>query len=222
VGAVTGRDLDAAWDRALELAWESFCAGTTPVGAVVVDGGGAVVAEGRGRRYEAAGPPGQLAGSDIAHAEVNALARLAAGHRHDSHVLLTTLEPCGMCHGAAIQAGLGALRYAGADPYGGTGSLSFGTPQAERRRLAVAGPLGDQRGRLAELLHILWLVARPAGPHVLAAQRAGLPELTGVAERAGARDLARRAAAGELRLAEVRGLLPGATAAPPSGLAEAR
>ncbi|HEX5295086.1 MAG TPA: hypothetical protein VFX25_39965, partial [Streptosporangiaceae bacterium] len=68
----------------------------------------------------------------------------------------------------------------------------------------------------------LWLVARPAGPHVLAAQRAGLPELTGVAERAGARDLARRAAAGELRLAEVRGLLPGATAAPPSGLAEAR
>ena len=83
-----------------------------------------------------------------------------------------------MCHGAAIQAGLGALWYAGADPYGGTGSLAFGTPQSERRRLAVAGPLDDHRGRLAELLHILWLVARPAGPHVLAAQRAGLPELT--------------------------------------------
>ncbi|HEY3979431.1 MAG TPA: deaminase [Streptosporangiaceae bacterium] len=211
---MTGRDPDAAWDRALELAWESFCAGTTPVGAVVVDGDGAVVAEGRGRRYEAAGPPGQLAGSDIAHAEVNALAQLTAGRRHDDHALLTTLEPCAMCHGAAIQAGLGALRYAGADPYGGTGSLTFGTPQSERRRLAVAGPLGDHRGRVAELLHILWLLARPAGPHVLAAQRAGLPELTSLAERAGPRELARRAAAGQLTLAAIGGLLPDAIAAP--------
>ena len=206
---MTGRDLGAAWDRALELAWESFRAGTTPVGAVVVNGAGVIVAEGRGRRYEAAGPPGQLAGSDIAHAEVNALAQLTAGHRHDDHVLLTSLEPCGMCHGAAIQAGLGALWYAGADPYGGTGSLNFGTPQSERRGLAVAGPLDDGRGRLAELLHILWLMGRPAGPHVLAAQRAGLPELTGVAERAGARELADEAAAGRLTLAALRDLLPG-------------
>jgi tRNA(Arg) A34 adenosine deaminase TadA len=213
---MTGADLAAAWERALELAWESFRAGTTPVGAVVVNGAGVRVAEGRGRRYEAAGPPGQLAGSDIAHAEVNALAQLAAGRRHDDHVLLTTLEPCGMCHGAAIQAGVGALRYAGADPYGGTGSLAFGTPQSERRRLAVLGPLDDHRGRLAELLHILWLVARPAGPHVLAAQRAGLPELTGVAERAGARELIEQAAAGRLTLAAVGGLLPAAMAAPPA------
>jgi tRNA(Arg) A34 adenosine deaminase TadA len=211
---MTGADLAAAWARALELAWDSFRAGTTPVGAVVVNGAGAMVAEGRGRRYEAAGPPGQLAGSDIAHAEVNALAQLTAGHRHDDHVLLTTLEPCGMCHGAAIQAGVGALRYAGADPYGGTGSLAFGTPQSERRRLAVLGPLDDHRGRLAELLHILWLVARPAGPHVLAAQRAGLPQLTGVAERAGASELIEQAAAGRLTLAAVGDLLPAAMAAP--------
>ena len=34
---MTGSDVDAAWERALELAWESFCAGTTPVGAVVVE-----------------------------------------------------------------------------------------------------------------------------------------------------------------------------------------
>jgi tRNA(Arg) A34 adenosine deaminase TadA len=174
---------------------------------VVVNGDGVVIAEGRGRRYEAAGPPGQLAGSDIAHAEVNALAQLTAGRRHDDHVLLTTLEPCGMCHGAAVQAGIGALWYAGADPYGGTGALTFGTPQSERRHLAVAGPLDDERGRLAEFLHILWLVARPAGPYVLAAQRAGLPELTGLADRAGARELVRHAAAGQLTLAAVRDLV---------------
>jgi hypothetical protein len=127
-----------------------------------------------------------------------------------------------MCHGAAVQAGLGALRYAGADPYGGTGSLTFATPQSQHRRLAVLGPLDDHRGRLAELLHILWLAAKPAGPHVLAAQRAGLPELTGVAERAATGELAEHAAAGQLTLAGLRGLLPAAMAAPLTGPAEPR
>ena len=61
VGSVVG--CDHAWERTLELAWDAFCAGTTPVGAVVIDAAGAIVAEGRGRRYEPAGPPGQLAGS---------------------------------------------------------------------------------------------------------------------------------------------------------------
>jgi hypothetical protein len=55
--------LDLAWTQAMELAWDSFRASTTPVGAVVVDGSGTVVATGRGRRYEAAGPPDELAGS---------------------------------------------------------------------------------------------------------------------------------------------------------------
>jgi len=210
---VTGPQLDAAWERALELAWASFCARTTPVGAVIVDPAGAIVAEGRGRRYERSGPPGQLAGSDIAHAELNALAGLRAGQHHDDHVLLTTLEPCGMCHGAAIQSGLGTLRYAGADPYGGTGALAFGTPQAQRRRLAVHGPLEDSRGRLAELLHILWMVNMPAGAHVIAAQRACLPELTALAGQAETRELFARAAARALTLAGLREILPATTAA---------
>ena len=46
---------DRAWRLAFALAWDSALAGTTPVGAVVIDSGGAVgVAEGRGRRYEPA------------------------------------------------------------------------------------------------------------------------------------------------------------------------
>ena len=64
------------------------------------------------------------------------------------HTLLTTLEPCAMCHGAAIQASVGELFYAGADPYGGTADLVFDSPQARRRPLRVTGPLDDERGRL--------------------------------------------------------------------------
>ena len=75
-----------------------------------------------------------------------------------------------MRRGAAVQATVGCVLCAGSDPHGGTGSLVFGTPQAQRRRLRMAGPLDNERGRLAALLHIVWLLRMPAGTHVLAAQ----------------------------------------------------
>ena len=121
------------WERALELAWDAFCGHTTPVGAVVVDASGAIVAEGRGRRYEKTGPPGQLASSHVAHAELNALAQLSADRHYPDYRLLTTLEPCAMCHGAAVQASIGSLAYAGSDPYGGTGGLVFGRFRRSRQ-----------------------------------------------------------------------------------------
>jgi tRNA(Arg) A34 adenosine deaminase TadA len=202
-------NIDSAWQRALELAWDSYCAQTTPVGAVVVDGFGSVVAEGRGRRYERSGPIGQLTGSHIAHAEVNALAQLGASRHYEDHTLITTLEPCGMCHGAAVQASVGSLLYAGADPYGGTGSLVFNTPQARRRRLGVVGPLDDERGRLAALLHIVWLALHPAGAHVLAAQRTGLPDLSRLAELVVTQELITQAAVSGASLTQLRAALRG-------------
>jgi tRNA(Arg) A34 adenosine deaminase TadA len=206
---VVAAALDPAWERALELAWEAFRGQTTPVGAVVVDAAGDIVAEGRGRRYEPAGPPRQLAGTHVAHAEINALAQLGPDRHYTDHALLTTLEPCGMCHGAAVQATVGRLAFAGADPYGGTGDLVFRTPQARHRPLRVTGPLPDERGRLAELLHIAWLLRMPAGPHVLAAQQAGLPALASLAARPRTLRLITDAAAGRAGLAELRSALRG-------------
>ena len=175
--------LSDGWDLALRLAWEAFGAPTTPVGAVVVNGGGTVVAAGRGRRFEALAPDGQLAGTHIAHAEVNALAQLSSARRWGGTLLLTTLEPCAMCHGAAIQSTVAGLCFAGRDPYGGTGGLRFDTPQARRRDFLVNGPLPGPRGALAEILHIAYLMSRASSGHVVAAQRASLPQITGYAER---------------------------------------
>jgi tRNA(Arg) A34 adenosine deaminase TadA len=167
---------DAAWDRALELAWESFLAGTTPVGAVVSGPDGAIVAAGRGRRYEQPdGLGGQLADCPIAHAEINALAGLPPTRHYEDHVLLTTLEPCCMCLGAAVQSAIGQLHFAGRDPYGGASRLQIDTPQARRRAVAVTGPLADPRGWFAELLHVRWLIEFGAGQHVLDEQRRALP-----------------------------------------------
>ncbi|HEY2550714.1 MAG TPA: nucleoside deaminase [Streptosporangiaceae bacterium] len=199
--------LDWAWERALELAWEAFCAGTAPVGAVVVDASGSVVAQGRCRRHDTSPTAGQLAGTAIAHAELNALAQLPAGRHYPDHTLLTTLEPCVMCHGAALQAGVGGLMYAAADPYAGTGRLDFGTPQSRYSRLRVAGPVPDERGDLAALLHIAWSLRSPAGPQVAAALHAGLPDLTRLAERLSVRLLLAGAVARQASLAEVRSAL---------------
>lgn len=174
---------DRAWDVALRLAWEAFRVGTTPVGAVVVDSNGIVVASGRGRRYEQSGPVGQLAGSHVAHAEINALAQLDVSRHWEDHELLTTLEPCAMCHGAAIQSTLGALLYAGLDAYGGAARLDLSTPQSRRRPLRVDGPLCDARGALAVLMHLAWLMDRPIAEDqrehaAVAAHRATVPRFT--------------------------------------------
>jgi tRNA(Arg) A34 adenosine deaminase TadA len=186
--------LGAAWELALRLAWQAFRANTTPVGAVTVNGAGQIITAGRGRRYEEISPAGQLARTHIAHAEVNALARLNSDRHWDDTLLLTTLEPCVMCHGAAIQSAVAGFYFAGRDPYGGTAELRVDNPQARRRTLIVGGPLPGPNGALAEMLHIAFLVNRATAAHVVDAQRAVLPRMTEYAERVSSvlQDAARR------------------------------
>ena len=90
-----------------------------PVGAVVLDATGRLLATGRNRR-EATGDP-------TAHAEVEAIrqaARSAGGWRLDGCTLVVTLEPCTMCAGAVLLARLDRLVYGAADPKAGAaGSL---------------------------------------------------------------------------------------------------
>lgn len=176
--------LDTAWQRALSLAWQSFLAGTTPVGAVVVGPAGELVAEGRGRRYELPdGDDRQLAYCHIAHAEINALAALPPTKHYEDHTLLTTLEPCCMCLGAAVQSSITRLHFAGRDPYGGASHLAIDTPQARRRPVAINGPLPGVRGRFAELLHVWWLLDFGAGQPVLEPQQRTIPDIHEVAVR---------------------------------------
>src|SRR5262245_898530 len=90
----------APMQRALELAWESFGAGSIGVGAVVTHED-AVVATGRNRVAETDPGDDALSGSSLAHAEMNALAKLRWGPRRtDGPELWTTLQPCLQCTAA--------------------------------------------------------------------------------------------------------------------------
>jgi tRNA(Arg) A34 adenosine deaminase TadA len=86
-------------ERAVELAWDSFRAGSLGIGAVITCDG-EVVATGRNRLFESDPGDDVLAGSSLAHAELNALAKLPWGRKRDGLELWTTLQPCLQCLGA--------------------------------------------------------------------------------------------------------------------------
>jgi tRNA(Arg) A34 adenosine deaminase TadA len=85
--------------RAVELAWESFRAGSLGIGAVITRGD-ETVATGRNRLAEEDPGDDVLAGTSLAHAEMNALAKLRWGAPGDGLRLWTTLQPCLQCLGA--------------------------------------------------------------------------------------------------------------------------
>src|SRR5207248_3017772 len=75
---------------------EAYTAGTIPVGAVVVDETGAVVARGRNRIFDR--PSGrELGASRLAHAEINALLALTSERTYEGWTLYSALEPCHLC-----------------------------------------------------------------------------------------------------------------------------
>lgn len=189
-------ELEPPWRRAFELAWRAYRANTTPVGAVVVDGSGRVVSEGENARYAGAGVA--LAGSHIAHAEVVALGRLSSERSYPDHTLVTTLEPCLLCAGAAVMSNVGHVHFAGADPYGGAAGLVAGTNAHLRRGLTTfSGPRADALGTFAAALHVEFYLRRKPDGHVVAAYRESAPEVVAAAEILAGIALYETATAGE-------------------------
>jgi len=104
---------------ALDEARAALATTDVPIGAVVVDGTGAVVARGRNVREADADPTG--------HAEVVALRAAAAARgewRLAGCTLVVTLEPCTMCAGAAVLARVDRIVFGAYDAKAGAvGSL---------------------------------------------------------------------------------------------------
>lgn len=145
-------DVDPAWRPCFELAWESFQAGSLAVGAVLVDERGTIVSSGRNRLNEKDGP---VAGSRIAHAELNALATLPPAD-YDGHTLYTTLEPCLLCTAALRLSHVGAVRFAAADPlWAGIERIPDLSEQLSRRWTRRAGPLDGPLQIWAALLPLI-------------------------------------------------------------------
>ena len=98
MAAMSFAGLDAGMRAALEQAWASVRAGSFGIGAAAsLDG--ELLAVGRNRILETDPGDDLLAGTSLAHAELNVLAKLPY-RAHDEVRLHTTLQPCVQCLGA--------------------------------------------------------------------------------------------------------------------------
>jgi len=129
---------------ALEAAREGLAAGEVPVGAVLVDEAGEVLARAFNQPISLNDP--------TAHAEIMVLregARLRGNYRLPGVSLYVTMEPCIMCLGAMIQARLRRLVFGAPDPKGGACVLLYRLPEDARlnHRLEVTGGVREHECR---------------------------------------------------------------------------
>lgn len=141
----SGTEYDAAMRRAFELAQQGPVVGGNPqVGCVLLDGSGAIVAEGWHR------------GTGTPHAEVDALSKVADAR---GLTAVVTLEPCnhtghtGPCSLALLQAGVARVVFAIPDP----GRESGGG--AQRLRDGGVDVIEGVLSQEAEQLLHVWLTA---------------------------------------------------------------
>lgn len=131
--------------EALKLAREAQMAGEVPVGAVVVCKE-KIIACARNER--------ETSGDPTAHAEVLALRRAAEAlgtRRLEGCTLYVTLEPCPMCAGAIVMAGIDAVFFGAYDPRCGCAGSLYDLPEDASfgRVIPCSGGLLEAECRLA-------------------------------------------------------------------------
>ena len=137
---------EALMRRALDEARAAADAGEAPIGAVLVDAGGEVLAAAGNAPISSHDPTG--------HAEIRVLRAAASklgNYRLPETTLFVTLEPCAMCAGAISHARVARLVIAASDPKGGAvwhGPKFFGQPTCHWRPAVEQGPFAEEAGQL--------------------------------------------------------------------------
>ncbi|MEN8113612.1 MAG: nucleoside deaminase [Actinomycetota bacterium] len=121
--------------------------GDVPIGAVLLDSEGNVVAADHNRREEL--------GDATAHAEMlvlSARSRELGDWRLSGHTLVVTLEPCAMCAMAAVWSRVDRIVYGAADPKAGAAWSLYSIPQDERLNHRCEIEAGVREAEAASLL----------------------------------------------------------------------
>jgi len=124
---------------ALREAARAARAGEVPVGALLVDAVGEVIARAHNRPVGGCDP--------TAHAEILALRRAArrlGNYRLPGTTLYVTVEPCAMCSGALVLARVARVVFGAPDPKGGAARTLYrilDDPRLNHRAEVVGGVL---------------------------------------------------------------------------------
>ncbi|MEO8464383.1 MAG: tRNA adenosine(34) deaminase TadA [Gammaproteobacteria bacterium] len=140
-------DTDRAFmAQALDCARHAYGLGEVPVGAVLVDSAGVVVARGANAPIASHDPTG--------HAEIIALraaGQALGNYRLPGCSLYVTLEPCAMCVGAIVHARIERVVFAAPDPKTGACGSVFDLaahPRHNHRLIVAGGVLAEEAAAL--------------------------------------------------------------------------
>jgi tRNA(adenine34) deaminase len=138
---------DSAMVIALDEARLALEHDDVPIGAVLLDSSGDVVARDHNRREEL--------GDATAHAEMlvlSARSRELGDWRLTGHTLVVTLEPCAMCAMAGVWARVDGIVYGAADLRAGAAWSLFNIPQDERLNHRIELESGVLEGECRSLI----------------------------------------------------------------------
>jgi tRNA(adenine34) deaminase len=152
-------DLAVPWQACISEAWFAYCAGSLPIGAVITDAAGVILARGRNHIFEPYAGVSTFAGTRLAHAEIHALAGL--DHRQvdlATCILYTTTEPCPMCTGAIRMCHVGTVRYIVRDPIAGGLTLLHANPFMQQRQCVIAVYDHPDLEAILVALYVAWVL----------------------------------------------------------------
>ncbi len=137
-------DLEKTWKEVLKLAWEAYKRDTIPIGAVIVDEKGDIIAKGRNITYDSHST-NILAQTSMGHAEMVALMQLKK-HEHpniNKYKLYVGLESCPMCFGAMLMVGIKNVYYAAEDSRAGSSQMKDKTEYIKSAGINLVKVGGD-------------------------------------------------------------------------------
>lgn len=148
------KDLSLAWRACVDEAWAAYCDGSRPIGAVIANADGDVVARGRNTTWRK-DPDGHRERGRLEHAELLALMSLDyAIVDPASLTLYTTTEPCPMCIGAIRISGVREVRYARPEAWSGAVALLEASDYMRRAAIKVVRPDSPELERVLIAIHV--------------------------------------------------------------------
>lgn len=135
--------LSKPWKECFNQAWLSYCNGSFPIGAVIVDESGNIISKGRNTVYEMEALPNEICNNKIAHAEINAILKinnLETNASRKEYELYSTMEPCPLCFGAIVMSGITNIHYAARDKVVGATNLKDANTYLQGKNMKVSGP----------------------------------------------------------------------------------
>jgi len=160
--------LTKPWKICFEEAWEAYCSGSIPIGAVLVDKRGEILFRGRNRQHEANAPTKQVCSSRLAHAEINVLMQVDSVNSDDlkDYILYTTTEPCVLCFGAIVMSGVRSVRFAASDPVAGGTNLNYSNNSFIKSRNIDVRKVENYLGEIQRVLRTDYVLKTMGGDRI--------------------------------------------------------